>query len=138
MPRTARLRIDDYKSETEVDNLTADLEVKTYKGSVRVRGLTGALRVETYKGDVRAQLDRLDQRSSVDTYKGNVELELPRASGFDLRADLGKKTRFDSDFGATSARSFRRRQEFVREAVNGGGPELRVKSYKGSIQLSER
>ena len=48
MPRGARLRIDDYKSESDVQGLAADLEVKTYKGRVRVLGLEGALRAETY------------------------------------------------------------------------------------------
>src|SRR5207249_11790718 len=98
MPRSARLRIKDYKSETEVDGLAAELDVNTYKGSVRVRELAGALTLTTYKGDVRAEFSALNARSRVETYKGTIELEVPKASKFDLHADLGRRARLDSDF----------------------------------------
>lgn len=127
MPRRASLRIKDYKSESDISGLDGDLEVETYKGSLRVRDLAGGLRVNTYKGSVRADFVDFAGATSIDTYKGNIELGLPRDSGFDLRNDLSRKAKLDSDFPY--------RREGV---VNGGGPYLRLKSYKGRFRLVAR
>jgi hypothetical protein len=153
MPRTARLQIKDYKSETDIRGVAADVEVKTYKGSLRVSDVTGTLTVDTYKGDVdiynlaggllldtykgdvRADLRTFDRRSRVETHKGRVDLTLPRGAAFELRADLERKTDFASDFAVAGGR---RANEAVSGPVNGGGPELTLKSYKGDLRLLER
>ena len=98
MPRTARLDIDDYKSEIRVTGLQADLVIETYKGDIEVDDLDGSLQLETYKGTGHIAFSRLDDDSSVDTYKGNVTLAFPRNTGFDLDADLGRRGDLDSDF----------------------------------------
>ena len=59
MPKTAPLRIKDYKSDLDVRDLAADLSIDTYKGNVAIAGLAGALKIETYKGDVKATLARV-------------------------------------------------------------------------------
>ena len=98
MPRTASLRIKDYKSESEVSDLAADLRVDTYKGSLQVRNHAGGLAVNTYKGDIRADFGAFTARSSIETYKGSIDLRMPRESRFDLYTDLGRKGDLDSDF----------------------------------------
>ena len=143
MPRSANLRIKDYKSSSEVDGLTGDLEVNTYKGTLRVRDLEGALAVTTYKGDVRAEFAKFSARSRVETHKGTVELRLPRESRFDLRTELGRKSGLNSDFRQmesvrTSSYRYRRANRSMDGAVNGGGPELRLKSDKGTFRVRER
>ncbi len=137
MPRTARLKIEDYKSEIYVDGLAGDLDLHTYKGLVRATGLEGGFILDTYKGDVRAEFARFGGRTSVDTYKGDIALELPRDAKFGLRADLERKARFDSDF-AVSSRTSGGRNRIVSGPVNGGGPELRFQSYKGRLRLIKR
>ena len=98
MPRAARLTIDDYKSEISVTGLQSDLTIDTYKGDIDVEGLDGSLRLDTYKGTGHIAFSRLDDDSAVDTYKGRVTLALPRDTGFDLDADLGRRGDLDSDF----------------------------------------
>jgi len=145
MPRTARLEIDDYKSEISVRGLQADLVIDTYKGEVEVEDLDGALRFDTYKGTGHIVFSRLAESSYVETYKGDVTLVLPRNAGFDLDADLGRRGKLRSDFDVDNRR---RRDDdddgywdaddddnIVRGAVNGGGPRLRLESYKGRIAL---
>jgi hypothetical protein len=128
IPRRANLRIKDYKSDADIDDLQAELELETYKGSMRVREHSGSLRVNTYKGTVRADFRDFRGNSSFDTYKGNIELGLPRGSGFELRNDLQRKAALDSDFAGNRRNG----------AVNGGGPDLRLKSYKGRFRLVAR
>jgi len=125
LPRMAKLRIKDYKSDTQVDGLAADLSVDTYKGTVRVRDLSGALSLKTYKGEAHIQFVAFRAESSVDTYKGEVELRMPRNSRFDLRKQLGDRVDLDSDFRKVGAAAEKDDQ----------APALRLKSHKGSLRL---
>jgi hypothetical protein len=137
MPKTASLRIKDYKSESEISDLAGDLQVDTYKGLVQARNLAGGLMVSTYKGDVRAEFAAIKASTRIETYKGHVDLQMPRESRFDLYTDLGRSADFSSDF-ERYIRSSNSRDHAYRSTVNGGGPELRLKSYKGEFKLRAR
>src|SRR6185436_12398713 len=91
MPRTASLRIKDYKSESEITDLAAGLDVNTYKGSMQLRNFTGGLTVNTYKGEIRADFASITAPTRIETYKGSVELRIPRDSRFDLSTELGRR-----------------------------------------------
>jgi putative adhesin len=134
MPATARLEIDDYKSDSRVTGLRADLKLHTYKGQVRVEGLDGAAVVDTYKGDVRVHYARYAHASRFETYKGEVEVRLPRDSRFELDAHEGRRGSVDSDF-ETVERAGLRRSTSMRGAINGGGPALRFETSKGTLRL---
>jgi len=127
MPRTASLRIKDYKSESEVSDLAGELQVQTYKGSLQLRNHAGGLIVNTYKGDIRAEFAAVTASSRIETYKGMVDLRMPRDSRFDLHTNLGRKANLDSDFA-----------RYLTASNSRGGPELRLKSYKGEFRLRAR
>ena len=138
MPRTASLRIKDYKSESEVSDLAAELQIDTYKGSLQLRNHAGGLMVNTYKGEIRAEFAAVTAPVRIDTYKGDVELRMPRESRFDLSTDLGRRRGDpDSDF-ARYVRTTNLRDREHRSQVNGGGPEVRVRTYKGGFRLRAR
>ncbi len=134
MPPTARLEIEDHKSDIKVSGLKADLRLHTYKGTGHVSDLDGAARVETYKGDVRVEFARYSQPSRFETYKGEVEVRLPRDSRFDLDAHSGRRGDVVSDFAITT-RAGRSHAARMSGAVNGGGPTLRLTTYKGTLRV---
>jgi Putative adhesin len=134
MPATARLEIADYKSDTTVSNLRADLKLHTYKGAARVSNLDGAARVDTYKGDVRVEFARFSSASRFDTHKGEIAVRLPKDSRFELDADSGRRGDIQSDF-AMMTHAGRSRSARTMGAVNGGGPELRMTTYKGTLKV---
>ena len=136
MPATAKLRIKDYKSEINVNNLRSDLVLDTYKGEVDVRSLNGGLNLETYKGECTIDFASLASESRFETYKGQIRITLPSKAGFKLDADVGRRGDFDSDFEFVSSRSRRSRSEYWYSGdVNGGGPLLRLRTEKGSFRL---
>jgi len=138
MPRAASLRIKDYKSESEVSDLGAELQLDTYKGSLQLRNHNGGLMVNTYKGDIRADFVAVPAGVRIDTYKGSIDLRMPRESRFDLNTDLGRHGgEPDSDF-ARYVRASNSRAGVHRSQVNGGGPEVRVRTYKGEFRLRAR
>lgn len=133
VPRDASLSIKDYKSETEISGVQGDVEFQTYKGTARLDGLRRGLQLKTYKGDIRASFTSFGARSHIDTYRGTVELSLPRASAFEVHAELQRHATFDSDFPGMVHSSSRDRS--FRSVVNGGGTVLHVTSYRGYIRL---
>ncbi len=134
MPATARLDIKDYKSGINVSNLKADLRLQTYKGTARVAGLDGSARVDTYKGDTRVEFARFSRASRFDTHKGEIEVRLPPDSRFELDAHTGRRGDIESDF-AMATHAGRWREARAEGAVNGGGPPLRLTTYKGTLRI---
>ncbi|MEK7748572.1 MAG: hypothetical protein AAB269_00780, partial [Bacteroidota bacterium] len=65
MPKTAELRIKDYKSKTSISDLRADVEINTYKGEVEITNLTGSVDLETYKGEVDVRFSKLAKGSGL-------------------------------------------------------------------------
>jgi hypothetical protein len=139
VPKTTSLRIKDYKSKTEVNDLESDIDIETYKGEVEVGRLSGSIALDTYKGEARIAFARLDGKSRFETYKGTVDISLPRGKGFELDADIGRHGSFDSDFAVDRNRHRNRSSDTeIRSEINGGGPLVRLKTDHGTIRLLER
>ena len=135
MPRTAELRIKDYKSEIEVSDLSAPLEIDTYKGDTKVHRQTGALRVHSYKGHGMFELSNLTGRNSFDTYKGVFDIAVPSTAKFDVTSESGPRASIRSAFPfVLPAGTYGRNSHFTAK-VNGGGADLVLKSYRGEMNL---
>ena len=136
MPATSELKVDDYKSDTRITDLHAPIEFETYKGTVVVNGLKGSIDLETYKGDIEIEFDKISGDSRFETYKGNIELMFQSRASFDVRATIGYKADFDSDFKLdVKHRGSKRSDRTYLGAINSGGPELFVETDKGDIRL---
>ena len=139
LPRTAALKIHDYKSDTDVKDFAGHFTLDTYKGSAALTGLSGTLDLETYKGEVRAGFERLTGDVHVETYKGDVVLTIPSKSGFELNVDAGRRGEISSDFeGTRPVRSSGRSSLRSSATVNGGGPRVSLSTEKGRLALRSR
>jgi len=136
MPRTAKLRIKDYKSESHIEGLESYLTLNTYKGTVEVFNLNGGIDLETYKGDIRISFTSLKQDSHFETYKGKIAVNIPKQTGFDLRTDFEKRVDFSTDFDVDVHERDRKYHHYDYSGkINGGGPMLEFNSNKGDIRL---
>jgi len=136
MPRTAHLAIKDHKSRTEVSGLKGEANIDTYKGTVEVTGLEGGLELETYKGEARVRFTHLQASSRFETYKGEIDVAIPGENGFRIESDLGRRASLSSDFDLKQpARDSGRHGRRFSGDVNGGGPRVYLKSYKGDLKL---
>ena len=119
IPKTARLTIRDHRSTTEIT------------------GLQGALVLSTYRGTAKVDFAAFTGSSSVSTYRGDVKLSMPKTSRFDLQTSPGRRGSVYTDF-TVMAKSSGKRGEGVHGTVNGGGPTLRIETYRGEIQVHGR
>jgi hypothetical protein len=139
MPRTAELRIKDYKSESHIEGLTSYLTFNTYKGSAEVFDLNGGIDLETYKGDVRISISTLKSDSHFETYKGKITVNIPKQSGFELRTDFERRVDFSTDFDVETHERNRKHHHYDYSGkINGGGPMLEFNSNKGDIRLQAK
>jgi hypothetical protein len=142
MPRGAALKLKDHKSRIDVRGLKGEVDLNSYKGVVDLQDLPG-VQLTTYKGEVHARFASFERDSSFETYKGDITVELPERAGFDLDADAGRKGDFGSDFEGFTALAKSRwgddhEERRYRGAVNGGGPALRMETYKGILRIRQR
>jgi hypothetical protein len=134
MPKRAQLRVKDYRSESWLGPVAGGLEYETYRGRVAAFGLEGPLIFKSYRGEAEFRLAGLGARIRLETYRGNLRLTLPRGRGFRIETDLGRHADLDSDFELPAVSRDRHWKDY-RGAVNGGGPEIFIKSYRGGIRL---
>jgi len=136
LPRSAALKIHDYKSDTDLKDFAGSLTLDTYKGSAALVGLSGPVELTTYKGEVRAAFTRLSGDVRAETYKGDVTLTLPSAAAFELSADSGRKGEVVSDFeGTRPARASRHAGTRTSATINGGGARVRLSTEKGKLSV---
>lgn len=134
MPRTGRLTIRDHRSETQIADLGGALDIDTHRGTVKVERLGGPLQLTTHRGDVTVGFAAFTGNSRIDTHRGTIELSLPKESRFNVETDLGKHASVNSDFPMVT-RSSNRQSESMQGSVNGGGPTLDIKTFRGNIRL---
>jgi hypothetical protein len=136
VPATARVQVLDHKSKIQISNLRADLRVQTHKGQLDISGLEGALNLETHKGQGRATFSKWAHASRFETHKGNLEIVIPKGSGINLDASLGRRGQLESDLvGSLERTGVSRRSVRIQRAINGGGPELILTTNKGTFHL---
>jgi hypothetical protein len=117
----------------------------TVTGDIDVRGLRSDVQAATVSG--RLNIETTGLVSTATTVNGDVVLQLPMDLNAELRASTVSGT-IESDFpitvtgppGLPDGRRIGRRggPHSVRATIGSGGPELRVSTVNGSIQLRRR
>lgn len=116
---------------TVADNNAGSGSVSTGSGNVRLSGVKGSLRVGTGSGDITAQGSATGDWS-LHSGSGGVVVRLPEEANFniDAHADSGRVITHRS----VSVQGTMRKGSLV-GVVGKGGPELRVRTGSGDIQI---
>ncbi len=131
MPATARLDIDDHNASVHVSGLRNDLRINSHNGSIEISDFDGGANVETHNGDVRVAYSRFAKSSSFETHNGAIEVQMPGQTRFHINAH-GHHLGVNSEFPIVTSSMGGSR--YVGD-VNGGGPELRLVTHKGTFRL---
>jgi len=123
------------------NGLDGKCEVSTHNGAVEITGRFDLLDVTSQNGAVRARAEGGSKMSSawrIETTNARIELEIPT----DLKATLNAGTthaRVTFDVPATLQGDSRgrgnKRGGEVRGTLNGGGPELLIRTTNGAIDV---
>lgn len=142
--------------DVEVSSVTGDVDLGSVSGDIIVTGVTGDIEAETVSGDVDltgvsgAQTVKASTLSGsveysgkivesgtyrLKSHSGSVTMTIPADSAFDVVAKTFSG-RVSSDFDITVSGKLSRKE--IRGTVNGGGADIELKSFSGSINLDKR
>jgi DUF4097 and DUF4098 domain-containing protein YvlB len=129
------VRADTGDGSIQADDLDGMLEARSGDGSVHVRGRFDSLQVHTSDGSVELKAlegSRMKEDWTLQTGDGSVRLTLPRDLAADLNVHTGDGSiRMNMDVIVNG----RKDEHEVRGKLNGGGPQLAVRTGDGSVQI---
>ena len=119
-----------------VDHADAPVRAETTGGDVVIRHAADGVRARTSGGSVRATLSTLTRDSSLTSSGGSLTLQLPERAAFDIDARTsGGRVAIDEAFTVTTRGS--NSKNHVSGTINGGGPDVRLRTSGGSIRIQQ-
>jgi len=132
---TARAKLRTSGGNITVDRAGGPTEVSTSGGDISLRSVEHLISASTSGGDVRAKITGpISQDTALSTSGGNVVVEIAPGTGFHLDASTsGGDVRADG-ITITLEKGGSGKSRLV-GAVNGGGPELKLRSSGGDVKI---
>lgn len=117
----------------KLGEIEGDVEVKTSGGSIRVEDVAGNIEAHTSGGSIKAKLSKqLTEDCKLTTSGGSIAVHLAPSMAVELNASTSGgrvSSEFDVDGSAKKTR--------IRGSINGGGPELTLRTSGGSVSVKE-
>ena len=124
--------------DIDVGDASGDVHLETSGGDISVERATGRLRASTSGGDVSVVLDgSLSDDVSLSTSGGTVTARVPKNAGFRLDANTSGGEVEAEGLTITIEKGGAGKSRLVGQ-VNGGGPELKLRSSGGDIRVEVR
>lgn len=125
------------RDDLQADQVVGPSLVQTRSRNVTLNKVSGELKVVNNHGDVT--IDAVPQNDkaaalaaiTVDNQNGSVKITLPEKAKFNLQAETSEGD-VHSEFGSTANTG----KGVLGGAVNGGGPQVRVNTSHGDINIS--
>jgi DUF4097 and DUF4098 domain-containing protein YvlB len=136
----------------KVTGVRGELDISNLNGSIYLKDIAGSAAVNTLNGNVEADFAQLtgNEVLSFTNLNGKIKLNLPPQAKFSVKA----KSQFGeiyTDFDMKMKRETTRSQstsadgmyqvkidEWVQGTVNGGGPEIYIKSLNGNVYIRKK
>lgn len=133
VPRESNLQIETVNGHIEIRDVSGSLHLETTNGRIEVAHCRGAIDAETTNGHIRAELLDVTAGKAMrfETTNGGITVKLPRtlAASIDAANTNGS---ISTDLPIATSGTHR---HSLRGTVNGGGPELRLRTTNGGISI---
>nr|QEO74752.1 hypothetical protein [uncultured bacterium] len=115
-----------------VQTVTGCVEAETLGGRIRIHGVGGAVRAKTGGGSVEVRMtSQPEAESYLVTSSGSVTVYLPESAEVDINADAnGSRVSAEFDLDSKVVRGSK-----LNASINGGGPEIYLRSASGGIYV---
>ncbi len=147
---SAKLKISTVNDgDISISNVSGEMEIENTNGDISVTNVSGSVVANTTNGWIVAALKTVDGKTPMafSTLNGKVDVTLPADIKVSLKAksDMGQiYSDFDVTIDKTAPKITRSNEkgmyklnieDWVQGKINGGGPELLIKSFNGSIYV---
>jgi hypothetical protein len=124
--------------DVTAENIRGSVEADTVSGSVRLMGISDADVVKgktmsgntIYRGDISPT-----GRYDLEAHSGTVEITIPSGSAFDLTASTFSGT-IKTEFEVMMSGKLSKKK--ISGSVNGGGADMKLKTFSGNIILKKK
>lgn len=137
------------QGDITVENVNGELEINNVNGPIELTNVSGSAVAHTVNGDLKAVFRSIDSDTPMafSTFNGRIDVTFPASAkaNMKLKSDRGDiYSDFDIDIekaqpkGTRSSDSGMYRvtvENWVYGKINGGGPEVMMKSMQGSIYV---
>jgi hypothetical protein len=133
VPRSMSLDLDNTNGAIEVTDVRGSHKIGTTNGHIQLVRCGGDLEAETTNGGIKAELLDVTPGKAVrlETTNGRISLTAPPTLAAQVDAATTNGS-IDTELPITSTKMGR---HTLRGTLNGGGPELRLRTTNGSIEI---
>ena len=133
VPRSMSLDLEDTNGAIEVSDVHGAHRIGTTNGHITLARCGGSVDAETTNGGINAELLDVTPGKSVrlETTNGRIALAAPRTLAADIDAENSNGS-INTELPVTSTSVG---HHTLRGTMNGGGPELRLRTTNGSIDI---
>ena len=121
-----------------IDRATGSVNANTSGGNITVEEVMGTIHAKTFGGSVKAYISRQPEGDcSLETSGGNVTAYLVEGIGIDVDART-TGGRVSTDVPVAAVVQGKVRKNRLQGAINGGGPQLKLRTFGGSVHLRKK
>lgn len=153
VPRRTSLKLDCMNDgDVNVENVQGEIEVSDLNGSIKLTGVGGSAVVHTMNGAITIVFNEVspDKPMSFSSMNGNIDVTFPATlkgnivmqsqngeiyTDFDIRMDARAREPIVEDAREKGGKYRIRVEKAVQGNVNGGGPEIRFKTFNGDVYI---
>jgi hypothetical protein len=133
VPRESNLRMETVNGHIEAADISGNLKLATTNGHITVARCRGTVDAETTNGAIRAELLSVagGKPMHFETTNGHITVKVPR----NLAASIDAANTNGSISTELPVMSTSTHRHSLRGTVNGGGPELKLRTTNGGIDI---
>lgn len=150
VPKSFDLKVEAYNNgHIEIDGISGELDIESYNGPITLTNISGSASASTYNGAVKVLFSKVtpDVPMSFETYNGNVDITVPYGTKFSTKMKTNRDIFTDFEaFDLSQPQPTRNKDErrggysikfenWVQGNLNGGGPEVTMKTRNGNIYI---
>ena len=133
VPRTMNVAADNVNGVIRLSDVSGVIELDTTNGKIDVARSSGSVDAETTNGSINVELVTVTRgrEMSFETTNGRIALTIPSTLAAEINAATTNGS-VRSELPLTTSRSSR---TSVKGSLNGGGPEIRLRTTNGGIDI---
>lgn len=133
VPRSTNLSVDTVNGAIRIRDVSGELDLDTTNGKINVANCSGSVEASTTNGGIDVELVSVSRGRDMEfsTTNGRISLTVPSTLAADINAATTNGS-VRSDLPLTATRVSR---TSIRGTLNGGGPEIRLRTTNGGIDI---
>lgn len=134
--------------DVKVENIKGEVVIENFNGGIEASNISGSLIANSFNGSIKASFNQIstDTPMAFTNHNGDVDLSFPASlkATFKVKTEMGDLyTGFEMDVKQEEMKKENKEGKWqhaflggwINAQVNGGGPEIKIKSHNGDVYI---